>query len=399
MNTHVRSALPLVLILSLACQRDETSPQRIAPVPKKAPTVAAKESPTTEPRATSECDAARLPEVRAAAADGDLERISAEQSAALQRLLARVDSETGRADAERAAALLVNTGPDEPRARELAQLLDAAMTAWMRHHLERAADTASPIAARQSSWELATCAFEHGPAILSMEASAAPEGDAGATLVEEARAALASGRRALADADADARERVLQPARQRVEKSAYRAIHRALLLRARAAKDDPQQASAALAAFRIIEDRMQGKNTPGAAVITAALSGDPTRLDAEAIARELAVAFAKRTRKYCSHALEHPDEPLADRLASAAEGSTYALLLLPDMTRRLADAGFDAIAYRRTWEDYAQELEVGDDPAELARLSGELVRWNCAYQEALGIAECTANVDEVAPAG
>ena len=36
---------------------------------------------------------------------------------------------------------------------------------------------------------------------------------------------------------------------------------------------------------------------------------------------------------------------------------------------------------------------------ELARLSGELVRWNCAYQEALGIAECTANVDEVAPAG
>ena len=62
---------------------------------------------------------------------------------------------------------------------------------------------------------------------------------------------------------------------------------------------------------------------------------------------------------------------------------------------RLADRGFNPTTHAATWRAYVEELEAGgDDMSELARLSEELVRWSCAYQDELGIRECTATVDE-----
>ena len=162
-----------------------------------------------------------------------------------------------------------------------------------------------------------------------------------------------------------------------------------------------------LHAFALIEDRLKDKNTPGVALVKQALVEPSKRAPSGQvdIRRELNVAFAKRTRKYCSDALERADRPLALRLASANEGATYMTLILPDMARQLAKDGFVVDEHRDDWRVYVELLEdAGEveggtpDPDELARVSAELVRWNCAYQTKLGVRECTSTVDET-PAG
>jgi hypothetical protein len=74
----------------------------------------------------------------------------------------------------------------------------------------------------------------------------------------------------------------------------------------------------------------------------------------------------------------------------ANEGSTYSKLVEPFM---LELDGFDAAAYRSTWEAWITAIVEDDLPAGEAA-SAELVNWNCQYQAALGIAECTFDIDE-----
>jgi hypothetical protein len=68
-------------------------------------------------------------------------------------------------------------------------------------------------------------------------------------------------------------------------------------------------------------------------------------------------------------------------------------MVLPEMSERLADQGFDASAYMQDWADY-REAVVADDGPRASELSERLVSWNCEFQGALGIAECTDSADE-----
>ena len=81
-------------------------------------------------------------------------------------------------------------------------------------------------------------------------------------------------------------------------------------------------------------------------------------------------------------------------MATTAEGTAYTRIVLSDMSERLKDQGFDAAAHLQAWQGYAEAVAEADAD-EAKRLSGELVQWNCAYQRALAIRECTSSADEV----
>ena len=121
---------------------------------------------------------------------------------------------------------------------------------------------------------------------------------------------LAAGLEVIADAeaDADAWDRALLPGRQAVEKRLFTLAHRSLLDAAAAAKGgDAAAVRRAAAAFALIRDRLQDKNTPAIAKIEAMLAGPPAAIDVDALARDLAITFAKRSRKYCSEVVDKPE--------------------------------------------------------------------------------------------
>ena len=64
------------------------------------------------------------------------------------------------------------------------------------------------------------------------------------------------------------------------------------------------------------------------------------------------------------------------------------------MRAALAPQKFDPDAHMATWRSFKEAVETHDDADELKKLSDELVHWNCAYQQALGVRECTATADE-----
>jgi len=275
----------------------------------------------------------------------------------------------------------------------------ASIIAGFRGHLRLAAE-ADELGARRQAWDDAACLWELG--LRDFASQTNPERDAGPGLVAEVEVAFVAGRRGFTREDVDALNRAVLPARQRVEKSLYRALHRDLTDAVeRAAGLPPSQAEAIageLARARDdlgwFADRLETKNTPGLRWLQQALAG-PSAPDPAAVTRELNIAFAKRTRKYCSDAAEHPERPLAQRLASAAEGATYMRMILPDMARLLASEGFDPDAYRESWHQLEDEL-ADNSEGELAPIAAELTRWMCAYQLKLGILECTSTQDEQA---
>ena len=81
------------------------------------------------------------------------------------------------------------------------------------------------------------------------------------------------------------------------------------------------------------------------------------------------------------------------RGASVAEGAAYSRVLTPGL-RKLPE--FDATAHTAAWQAFSEAVGASESPDELRRLSDDLVHWNCAYQQALGIRECTATADELA---
>lgn len=307
-------------------------------------------------------------------------------AAPIVALVREADASLGRSDADAVLAALAEVRGDEARALAIG-LVDRAIVRWLRDALRRAAEVP---AERRPAWAAAECLF-------GLVAPAIREALAGEELGDGIALAFARGREALAG-PVDAQERVILPARQAIEKRLYTAIARSLVAEAgAAAKGDPLALIRARVHFDHLQDRLKDKNTPGIAIIDAMLAGDEAAIDPQEIARQLDLAFVKRARKYASEVVTAEGlRGTPAGLASVSEGMTYSRLLLPGMRARLADKGFDADAYMATWEALLQASEAGDDPEELQRLSGELVHWNCAYQEALGIAECTSTHDEVA---
>lgn len=184
--------------------------------------------------------------------------------------------------------------------------------------------------------------------------------------------------------------------REIAEKSTYAAIHRLILANAATAKqvNDARVARVAKGLLGTLEDRIADRNAPGLARVQAMLSGQPSEIDVDAIERELAKAFVKRARKYCDEAVANNLLGKPDGIKGAWEGMTYTKLILPGMRETLAGQSFDADAHMADWASYLEAIEELDVAGATA-ISERLVQWNCAYQEALGIAKCTVTDNEV----
>jgi hypothetical protein len=187
-------------------------------------------------------------------------------------------------------------------------------------------------------------------------------------------------------------------AKQVVEKSMYSMAHRLVMQwSADAAAEANPNIAAAFAragygAFQILQDRINSKNTPGIAIIENALLGDPADIEPDDVLLQMNIAFAKRTNRYTNLAL--PDNAglmgTPEGYTGANEGSTYSKLIEPFMAEL---DGFDLAGYRATWMVWITAIADDDLPAGEAA-SAELLDWNCQYQAALGIAECTWDIDE-----
>ncbi|MEZ4383081.1 MAG: hypothetical protein R3A79_17270 [Nannocystaceae bacterium] len=303
----------------------------------------------------------------------------------LTALLAAIERDVGLAPGEAAAALRAASDP--------AAAADALLARWIREQLKRAAEGKGTAPERGAAWRHAACAWGLLVASPTLKDFVRVE-ELGAAVDRRFAAGLEVV--ADADADADAWDRALVPGRQAIEKRLFTLAHRSLVDAAAAAKaGDAAAQRRAAAAFALIRDRLQDKNTPAIATIEAMLAGPPAAIDVDALARDLAITFAKRSRKYCSEVVDKPElHGSAAGLSSVTEGATYSRLIAPDMAARLRGKDFAPERYLATWDALLEEVETGDDPGEIRRLSDELVFWNCAYQEALGIAECTYNRDE-----
>ncbi len=352
-------------------------------------------TPVPERLPTPTCDAASAPlhALRQAAAGtiaepGDIDGVRA--------LLGAIDRELGGERGETLSAELGAVAKDRPPSAEALARLNALLALWFRDQLRRAVELEIE-AERNLAWARAECSWALIAAEPSLLRSLAEE-----RLGEIIQERLIAGRTALLAEDPELREgwrSVVFPARQAIEKRLFTAAQRTLLREASSAQEGADEAAAqrARAASLLIRDRLQDKNTPAIAPIEAMLEGPPAAIDLPMLERALAITFAKRSRKYCSEVVLKPElVGEATGLSSVTEGMTYSRLILPDMSARLGDAGFSGSAYIDTWEALLEEIAGGHDAGEIRRLSDELVRWNCAYQEALGIAECTWNRDEVA---
>jgi len=184
------------------------------------------------------------------------------------------------------------------------------------------------------------------------------------------------------------------PNKQRVEKSIYRAIQRVLVENATRARDDgdPARARYALELFASVENRLAGRNTPGIEQVRTILGGDPAMIDPAAVLLELEIAFAKRTRTYSSSAIEDNELGVPGGYEGAVEGGVYAKLLAPGLLDKVA--GFELNGYLAAWDRYADLVRGGTELEELNAISKYLVDTICAYQTALGVSECSSNVDE-----
>lgn len=393
--------LLLAALLAAGCG-DAPPPAPAVKTPVARPTPAPLPPPVIEPPAPGaddpRCTAAAvyLNALRSAAGQPTPQLAAirgAYQNTALQQLVQASDLATGRKDDPAIVALLASSDTHASTSAEYA--IHGALAQWMRHNLKVAAEDKDR-SKRGEAWAAARCVWAQDLRHLGLavqKRNTSPFDDA--SIVDQIDAAFTAGATAVTADPVD--ERALLPARQTVEKTWYRVVHRELALALRQAHDDKDLAAVRRASglFDMLRDRLADKNSPGVAIIDAALAGDPAAIDPAAVLREVDVALAKRARKYCSEAVDPKLHNTAAGLASVTEGAVYTRLLLPDMQARLGPK-FDAEAHRSGWQTYLELVESGEDPAELKTQSDDLVRVNCAYQQALGIRECTATADEVA---
>jgi hypothetical protein len=187
-------------------------------------------------------------------------------------------------------------------------------------------------------------------------------------------------------------------AKQIAEKTLFRVYDRLVVdLATRAqAENDPRLARRALGLFQLVRDRLQGRNTPGIAIIEADLAGEPALIDPGSIRRELDVAWVKRTRRYTDLAVQEGTIGAPAGFTGAHEGRTYANVVLPAMEAALT--GFDGADHLARWDAYIEAVRT-DDPVAAQAASDALTPPLCEYQAILGIAACTGTADEPAPGG
>jgi hypothetical protein len=257
-------------------------------------------------------------------------------------------------------------------------------------------DMATPVGLRYAAWDEAYCYWVGALRPFAEEADAlglVPGEDAAVTDIEFGFEYGHSGIESEAASFA-IDDFVVPPGKQVLEKSMFRVQTKLVIDWAEraATANDPLAAQVADGHFQLIEDRLEGRNTPGITIIEDALAGDPMAIDVDVIEREIAIAFFKRVRTYTDQALGGEAIRTKDNVKGAWEGWTYVKLVLPAMVRDLP--GFDGAAHMQAWLDYRNAVEA-DDRATAEARSTVLTQANCDYQTTvLGLAACTSNTDE-----
>jgi hypothetical protein len=271
----------------------------------------------------------------------------------------------------------------------IATQLRAVALLELRRLLGEVADDRLRGAEATATWDRAACLWNVGLRSLAKRADALPVdgGEGWETNIDEA---FNDGRAAIEQDKSGVT--TVKVSKQQIEKTLYIVAHRLILADARA--QTPADASEALGLVDALEDRLADRNGPGLARIRRQLAGDPTKIDAAAIERDLAIAFTKRARKYCDKAVIGNELATPTAIAETWEGVIYTRLILPGMDAALSEQGFDADAHLEDWERYVGAVEDGD-AALAAEISPRLIEWNCAHQKHLGIAECTSTTNEL----
>lgn len=328
-----------------------------------------------------------------AAAAGDAAAASAAYTGSpLQTYVKQLDGLGERSDDVDISAWL-----SDGSAPALAAAAARVQVAYVRHLRDNlgAVETGTPDGF--AAWDEAHCLWEAGVRPLAQEADAVTWHSVDETITADIDTALADGHDAIGGEPPNTTidDWRIPPNKQRAEKSVFRAAQRVIVeLAGKARADaDPVAARRALELFGMLEDRLDGRNTPGIQQIKDILGGDPAMIDPLVILDELDIAFAKRTRNYADQAITGDEVGVPAGYKGAVEGNTYALLLVPGMISKLG-ASFIPAAYVGEWAGYADLVRSGDDLDTLGKVSQRLIDQTCAYQTALGVAACTGEDDE-----
>ncbi len=308
----------------------------------------------------------------------------------LQTLVVEIDGADGSADASITAALAIGD------ATELAAVEGLVQSTLIKHLRAQLAAVEEGSSDHYATLDEAHCLWDGGLRGLAEAADAVTWTTIDEQIVADIDAGFAASHDGLRGEPPTSSPDDWQypPNKQRVEKSLYRAIHRVIIELATTARDDadPAPARHALELFVSIESRLADRNTPGIAQVQAILGGEPAMIDPAAVQLELDIAFAKRTRTYASGAIDNDELGVPGGYEGAVEGGVYAKLIAAGMIGKVS--GFELTAYLQAWDRYAALVRVGTALEELAAISTYLVDTTCAYQTALGVAECSGNVDE-----
>ncbi|MCA9692502.1 MAG: hypothetical protein KC636_23085 [Myxococcales bacterium] len=335
--------------------------------------------------ASAECEAAMIALPGFVAAAGDASAMTSAYQGALQELVRRFDSESGRSDDADVVTALADGSPEALVDAEIAVYrgIVEALRSYVGAPEGGAEDPYTP-------WDDAHCLWSGA----LQERAVAAEGWTGEDIVGPVDAAFQAGHDGfVGEPPAGLDEWMVYPAKQVTEKSQYRVIHRHVIHYATLARDDVDALAArrALRWFEVFSHRLEGRNDAGITVITDMLSGDPAAIDPAVIVRELNVAFAMRTRGYASASLDAGELGVPNGYKAASEGEIYNTLLYPDMTAQLP--GFAQASHEQLWADYKQGLR-DDDFAAAEAASDALVEALCSYQvDVLGLAECKSGSD------
>ncbi len=332
----------------------------------------------------------QLPDLLAATAavseaSADASAIEAAYSGtALQTYVQQLDTINGRSDDTNIAAALQSGTP-----ADLIDVETLVMHALIEGLRTNVAAPEAAVTDPFTTWDDANCVWE-GALRSAAQAAEGWGGDYSDDIVSVVEAAFRDGHAGLIGEPeaASIDDWTVPPNKQRVEKNQYRIIHRHVIHYATLARDNADALSArrALGWFQIFAHRLEEKNTAGIATIEGILTGSPDAIDPAAIVRELNIAFARRTHKYCYNAVEAGEVGVPSGYKGAVEGSTYTLLLYPDMVANLS--GFDAAAYDSEWATYVEAVR-NDDLETATSASEQLLAVNCQYQtEVLGLSTC-----------
>lgn len=324
----------------------------------------------------------------AAAAQGDAAAATAAYADPLKSFVQALDAANERSDD---AAIVAALGQaDGPGAALAEGHLFSSLSAHLRANLSAVETGAED---KYAAWDEAHCVWDGGLRKLAERAQAEGWSAEGDPMIADIDAAFEAGHAGISGEPPATMidDWRIPPAKQIIEKTLFRAAHRDVVGQAgRASKAaDAAAAARALGTFGVIRDRLEGRNTPGIALIEAMLAGDLAMISSTTIAFELDKAFAKRTRNYADQAFEE-GLGIPGSYKGAVEGRTYAKLIVAGMKSAMLDTD----AYLADWDEYVGHVRTGADEAAAKAVSDRLIEATCAYQGLLGIAECTGSDDE-----